>query len=113
WKKEIVFRYLTGRDEHEINAALEKTRKHSDLESIVTTRLIHSIISIDGIEERSRIAQGVRNMPASDALALREYMGDNEPRVDMVSEVPCTSCDWEGELDMPLDVSFFWPQRRR
>jgi hypothetical protein len=113
WNKEIIFKFLTGTDEKELTTTMERTRRRSEVENVITTRLIHSIISIDGITDKSKIANAVRNMPASDSLALRTFIQENDPTVDMVAYTECKNCDWQDELDIPMDVSFFWPQRRR
>jgi hypothetical protein len=114
-KKVVKFRFLTGRDEEEIMATAEKQKKLglAANESTVTTNLIHSIISVDGVEDRSKIINFIKHMPARDSLALRNYIKDNEPGVIMKQETSCPSCGHSEEVSMPLGVNFLWPQSGR
>jgi hypothetical protein len=112
-QKLVRFRFLTGKDEEDIMATQEKQKKFMSNESMVTTSLAYSIISIDGIEDRNKISNFVKSMPARDSLALRSYMKDNEPGILMKGEFECESCSHESEVDIPIGVSFLWPQTRR
>jgi len=113
-KKVVNFRFLTGRDEEEIVALGEKQKKLGlGGESNVTTSLMHSIVSIDGVEDRVKISNFIKLMPARDSLALRNYMKDNEPGVLMKQETTCSACGFSAEVTMPLGVSFLWPSAGR
>lgn len=111
--KEVIFKFLTGDDETELTKTFDRARKVSEVESMVTTRLTHSIISISGNTSKSLISKVVRNMPALDSLALRQFIEDNEPGIQMNGEIICTNCGWSGEVEIPIGVEFFWPQGRR
>jgi hypothetical protein len=113
-KKTVRFKFMLGRDEEEIAATQEKQKKAGlQSESTVTTNLLYSIVSIDGVEDRSKIAGFVRMMPARDSLALRNYIRDNEPGIRMKQETVCPSCGHAEEVGMPLGVTFLWPQAGR
>ena len=113
-KKRVKFRFLVGRDEEEIAVMSEKQKKLGlNSESNVTTSLLHSIVSIEGIEDRSKIANFVKNMPARDSLALRNFIKDNEPGIVMKQETTCPSCGHSEEVSMPLGVNFLWPSAAR
>ena len=113
-KKVVKFRFLTGKDEEEIMTMSEKQKKLGlSTESNVTTSLIHAIVSIDGIEDRAKIANFIRNMPARDSLELRNYIRDNEPGVVMKQDTSCPSCGHAEEVAMPLGVNFLWPSAGR
>jgi hypothetical protein len=113
-KKVVKFRFLTGRDEEEIMTTSEKQKKLGlSTESNVTTNLMYAISSIEGIEDRGKIASFVKMMPAMDSLALRNYIKDNEPGVIMKQETSCPSCGHSEEVAMPLGVNFLWPQAGR
>lgn len=112
-KKTVRFKFLTGRDEEEIVATADKQKKLGlQTDSAVTTNLLYSIVSIDGIEDRGKIAGFVRMMPARDSLALRNYIRDNEPGIRMKQETVCPSCGHTEEVSMPIGVSFLWPAAR-
>jgi hypothetical protein len=111
---EVHFRLLTGEDEQEIGKILEGKRKlGGQIESAVTTRLVSSIISINGETDRQKINQYVLNMRAGDARAFRKYIDDIEPGVDMTQPITCPHCDAQSEVTMPLGMTFFWPDAGR
>jgi hypothetical protein len=113
-KKTVRFKFLTGRDEEEIMTTAEKQKKLGlQGEQGVTTNLLYSIVSIDGIDDRGKIAGFVRMMPARDSLALRNYVRDNEPGILMRQDVSCPSCGHSEEVSMPLGVTFLWPAAGR
>lgn len=113
-KKVVKFKFLTGRDEEEILATAERQKKHGlSSDTTVTTSLLYSIVSIDGIEDRAKIASFVKMMPARDSLALRNYVRDNEPGITMKQETSCQSCGHTEEVTMPLGVTFLWPSAGR
>lgn len=113
-KKRVRFKFMTGRDEEEILVTNEKQKKLAlGSESNVTTNLLYSIVSIEGITDRGKIAGFVKNMPARDSLALREYIKENEPGIIMRQDTTCDACGHTEEVSMPLGVTFLWPQARR
>jgi len=113
-KKRVKFRFLTGRDEEEMVTTAEKQKKLGLAgESNVTNNLMHAIVSIEGIEDRAKIASFIKMMPALDSLALRNYIKDNEPGVIMKQETTCPVCGHSEEVPMPLGVNFLWPSAGR
>lgn len=111
-KKNVRFRFLNGRDEEEILATQEKQKKFMATDSLVTTNLLYSVVSVDGVEDKSKINNFIKNMPARDSLALRSFIKDNEPGILMKGEFSCESCGHESEVDIPIGVNFLWPQTR-
>jgi hypothetical protein len=113
-KKTARFKFLTGRDEEELAVTAEKQKKLGiQIESSVTSNLLYSLVSIDGVEDRGKLANFVKMMPARDSLALRNYMKDNEPGIEMRQETSCPACGHTEEVNMPLGVSFLWPSSGR
>jgi len=109
-KKKIHFKFTTGKDEEELSTLQEKQKKLGiKTDSIVTLALQNAIVSIDGIEDRLKITNFVKNMPARDSLALRNYIRENEPGVTMRQDTVCPSCGHSEEVSMPLGVNFLWP----
>lgn len=112
--KVVKFKFMTGRDEEEMTALVEKQKKLGlPSDSNITTSLLYSIVSVDGIEDRSKISMFVKNMPAMDSLALRNYMKDNEPGILMKQDTTCNACGHSEEVSMPLGVTFLWPSAGR
>lgn len=113
-KKTIKFKFMTGRDEEELLATSQKQKKLGlSTDNTVTSNLLHTIVSVDGIEDRAKIAGFVKAMPARDSLALRNYIKDNEPGIVMKQDTTCNACGHSEEVSMPLGVSFLWPGAAR
>jgi cytochrome c553 len=106
----VHFSLLTGRDEAEVTSILENAKKlNREVEASITTRLMQSIVSINGEQDRAKLAPMIQNMRASDARALRNYIESIEPGVDMKQKTTCPHCAAQSEVNMPLGVTFFWP----
>ena len=58
-----------------------------DYTHTLTDRLELSIVSIDGISDRSYITDFIHKMRSSDSNALRRYMRENEPGIDYNIEI--------------------------
>lgn len=113
-KKRVVFKFLTGKDEEESSVLAEKQKKLGlASEAGVTTALQQAIISVDGIEDRFKISNFIKMMPARDSLALRNYIKENEPGVTMRQEMTCSACGNCEEVNMPLGITFLWPTAGR
>jgi len=112
--KEVICKFLTAADENEMVTS-QKKRKASlkvDVDNLITLRLIHSILAIDGVTDRGNIAKFVRNMPAQDSLGLRTFLDENEPRAEMKQIIECTECGDTTEVAIPMAVEFLWPKAR-
>jgi len=107
----VRFSFLTGTDEEQLLTEHERRRKKLKLqtESLVTSRLERAIVSVNGIDDRSKIATFVRRMPAADSRALRKFMDENEPGIDMRGWATCQHCGEEQSIAMPIGAKFFWP----
>lgn len=114
-KKKVTFKYLTGRDEEDIIARQEAMKKKAinGADNVVTTRLLYSVVTIEGCPDRSQVVNFINNMPARDSLALRKYMDDHEPGVEMKQIASCTACGASEEVEVPMGVKFFWPNAER
>lgn len=106
----VHFSLLTGKDEAEVTSILENSRKlNREVESSITTRLMQSVVTINGEKDRAKLATMIQNMRASDARALRNYIESIEPGVDMKQQATCPHCANQSEVNMPLGMTFFWP----
>ena len=110
-KKTVVFKFLTSKDEERILQEAEARRKKGfTQETLITSKLMASIISIDGVTTMGFINQFCQFMPAKDSLVLRKLINDCEPGIDMTSEFTCNGCGHQEVLSVPLGPSFFWPE---
>lgn len=110
-KKNVTFKLLTGADENDLSVTIDRMKKLSGgMESLITTRLISQIVSVDGETDRNKIANLVRNMPARDSRDLRSYMDKISPGIDMNQNFICASCGEESSVEVPMGTEFFWPK---
>ena len=101
---------LTGKDETEISTIMERRKKQGwSSDSLVTTRLQHQLVAVNGIKDRNKVNQFIKNMPARDSLALRKYIDKNEPGLEMKSWYDCPHCMETSEVRLPMGATFFWP----
>ena len=113
-KKKITFKFLTGIDEEQMlmTQNAKKAKLGTDVETPVTSRLVQSIVAIDGNTNKGDIIRFVNSMIVRDVQALRKYMADVEPGIDMTQVVDCIECDAVEEVSVPVGVGFFFPKGR-
>ncbi len=115
-KVEVTYKLLTHKDERKIEEELKSLKKISlktGIDSEITTRLRNTILEVNGDSNLKTIREFVDNMLAIDSRELRDHIRDNTPDVDMDILFSCTSCAHEEVITMPMEVGFFWPQRKR
>jgi hypothetical protein len=109
--KQITFKFLTHGDEKKIDnevKGIKRAKKGESPES--STRLKHMILSIDGDTERKTIREFVDNqLLARDARALRQYIKEIQPDVDLVFDLENEAGDVRGGVRVPIGITFFWP----
>lgn len=111
---EVTFKFLTGADEEEIVSQMTARKKKGiQLSNLISTRLKSSIVAVNGDRDRTKVARYSENMRAGDSAALRNYIDDHEPGVDMVVDFSCENCEHFEEVGIPMDASFFWPNAKR
>ena len=106
-KNNITFKLLTHRDEQNINRELEGLKKiNKDVSPELSTRLKHLITSVEGNRETKDIRDFIDNyLLAKDSRALREYIKEVQPDVDLTF-FPDGSSD---RIPVSIGVNFFWP----
>ena len=103
----VTFRFLTHKDEQDINREMDGLKKiNKDSSPELTTRLKYVITSVEGSSEKKDIRDFVDNyLLAKDSRALREYIKELQPDVDL-SFFPSSGGN---RVNIPIGVSFFWP----
>ena len=111
-KKSVHFKFLTNKDDQEraITAKNKARILNSKTENNITSFLEQSIISVDGKTDRAKIKHFVQNMPAYDSRALRKFITDNEPGMDMKWNFECNSCGAHNSANLPITAEFFLAQ---
>ena len=113
YKRIVKFRQLNQGDSVAIDKeikGLKKIRKRTGGgDGELTTRLIHAIISLDGDEERATIRNFVNGeMLALDSKALRDEIVKVSPDVIL----KYTGEDGEEDINITINLNFFWPDSR-
>jgi hypothetical protein len=75
----------------------------------VTTRLTNILQSVDGIRDRNKLKKFIENMPLRDSRAIRNFIRDNEPGIDMKTSYNCGYCKQEAQVTLSLGLNFLWP----
>lgn len=112
-QRTVTFRLLTHSIEKQIQSeikSMNKTFVKNGIDKELTTRLKHIITAVDGESGRATINDFVDNqLFALDSRALREYMRKISPDLDMTFTFVSDTTGEVKELDIPIEVSFFWP----
>jgi len=106
-KRVVVFKLLTGKDEKNIlNEVKNMEKLGNDVSPELTTRLKHSIVSVDKDTSSKSISNFVDTMLAKDSVFLRTKIRKISPDIELIQEI-----DIGGEtvrVDIPLTANFFW-----
>ena len=106
---EVEFKLLTYNDTEKIDQEIEGVKKiNKNASSEITTRLKHQIVSLNGNVDKSAIREFVEfNLLASDSRALRQYMKDISPDINLTTKINVDGA--EEDIDIPINLNFFWP----
>jgi len=108
-KKKITFKILTGKEEVMINEELKASEKiNTEVKPELTTRLRHTVTSVDGDDSQATINNFVQNLLARDSMYLRKEIQRVSPDIELIQEV-----EIEGEsvkVNIPMTAGFFWPE---
>ena len=115
-KRLITFQLLTESKErkvkHELEAVKKQSKKMRDVTSKeLTTRLKNMVVSVDGDSDKNVINRFVDNeLFAIDSKALRSYIKEIGPDIDLTWEFISDETGERKEMSMPMDTNFFWPE---
>jgi hypothetical protein len=106
-KSNVTLKFLTMRDSVDIEKTLSGYPS-GIIPPIATLRLSNMIVDIDGNTNRGDIVKFIDNMPIMDSKHIKNFMLENEPRLDLIKEVIAPS----GErvmVNIAFGVEFFRP----
>jgi hypothetical protein len=85
-------------------------KQNGGINYILTEKLVHQIVSIDGDTDLIKIRNYVDRMRPFEAKELRNYINEVEPGLDMSYDFTCpfTGNDFRSEFSILSD--FFYPQ---
>jgi len=106
----VTFKLLTHGDETKIDQEIKGLQKiNKNVTNDITVRLAHIITSVNGSTDKSEIRNFVNNyFLARDAREFRKFYNEISPDIDL----SVTLIDSEGReeaVELPIGVSFFWP----
>ena len=114
-QRKITFMAMTESKERKVKHQIEElnkaNRKLKDSTSReLTTRMKNMILSVDGDSDQKTINHFVDNeLFAVDSKALRGYINEVIPDIDLRWEFVSEETGEGREMQLPMDVSFFWP----
>ena len=105
----ITFRLLTGYDEKNLSTLQRQNKKSNKADRLVTDQLRSIIVAINGNDTKEAINYVANNLPSKDASYMRKAYKTIAPNVDLTQEFACAECDYEQDMEVPLNAEFFWP----
>jgi len=109
-KVTVTFKLLSSADESKIEQEIKGLKKiHPNDSFDVTTRLKHTIIAINGDSSVEKIRYFVDNMMLQDSRALRKYINEITPDLDMTFSYEDSKGDVVEGVSIPMNINFLWP----
>jgi len=109
----VQYRLSTGRDETVIQEHREDRINKWGADVTDDTTLFRSALlieEIEGITNKLMIQQIVSRLPIGDMAYLRELLNEPPFGVDTKIGIICPHCSHEFKVDMPMELSFFFPK---
>jgi hypothetical protein len=102
----IKFKFLNETDNSKIEEEIKGFEKiNKDNSRSITTKLIYTIVSINGDSDKTNVRGFVENqLLASDSRALRKYINEVSPDVNLTFTTESGE-----EAALPIGLTFFWP----
>ena len=109
-KVNITFKLLTNSDEKKIDNEVTGLKKLNKPSSEGTIMLKHTIKSVNGDSTLKTIREFIDNtLLARDARALRQYINEISPGIDLNTEVEFEDGHVMSDVKLPINLNFFWP----
>jgi hypothetical protein len=109
FKLSVVFRMLNGYDE-DVMSNRRKSGSES-YETNVSSILRKMIVSVEGHTDPRAINKLVDNITSKDSRHLRNTYKKVAPNMDLTQYFECGNCGHSGDLEVPLNPEFFWPDK--
>lgn len=103
----VKLRFLTMKDMLEIESILDKYPA-GRIPPTQTLKLNKMIVEIDGNSDMGMISKFVDTMPIMDSKYIRNFMSENEPRLDLIKQVTAPSGE-KVMVNISFGVEFFRP----
>jgi len=106
-KNTVKVKFLSLYDTIEIDRILD-TYPVGRVVPTVTTRLNRMVVELNGSSDRNDISTFCENMPIGDSKYIRNFLRDNEPRLDLKKEIVAPSGE-KVTVSLAFGVEFFRP----
>ena len=106
-KHKVKLKLLTMGDKLEIERIISSYPAERNA-PVVTTRLIKNIVELNGSTDRVKISTFVEQMPIKDSKFIRNFLIENEPRLDLSKEIMAPSGE-KAVVNIAFGVEFFRP----
>lgn len=108
-KNTITFKLLTHGDEKKIEREIQGLKKiNKNASQDLSTRLKYIVKSVNGSYESKDVRDFVGNyLLAKDSRALREYIKEVQPDVDLTTTIE--TFNGTEDITLPITMNFFWP----
>ena len=106
-KTDITFKFLTQKQESEINK-IKESWNGNGVAPIVTKQLEMMIQSVGGVRDNMSIRDFVENLPIKDSQDFKKYVRENKPGLDLTQTVNTPSGDTI-QVEIGFGVEFFRP----
>ena len=109
-KKNIKFRFLSGKDEEEIDVLDIQLmeRNKNEISTKTTLRLERLIMDIDGERDKIKISNVLKALPIMDIRKLNKYISEIEPGVDFKT-IARTQGGESVTTFLRINKNLFWP----
>jgi hypothetical protein len=109
-KVTVSFKLLSSSDETKIEQEIKGLKKAYPNDSFdITTRLKHTITAVNGDSSVEKIRYFVDNMMLQDSRALRKYINEITPDLDMTFSYEDSKGDTVEGVSVPMNINFLWP----
>lgn len=108
---QVIFKLFTSKMAEELEKEAEDMKKVG-LEKFITLRLSKQIVQIADVKDKDKINKLISMMPATDSLALRNYIDEITPDIILKQNAKCIHCGKVESYSIPIEAQFFWPQSR-
>jgi hypothetical protein len=113
-KKEVHVKLLTGKEDKEIDAIVKSYEKVGKDPGLLTLRLKHMIVALDGNVDLVYIRNYIdTDLLAADSRAIRSFLSKIQPDVDFNVDVIDRYTGEPFRTSVVFDERFFWPDLER
>lgn len=111
----VEYKLLTEEEELKLSEEQEVREKKGVAPTDSTNFVMSVLVSVNGINDRTKVNMFAQRMPAQDALHLRKEVIKHQPGLKSEFFFSCnnSSCRHEAKMPIPLSIEFWLPEADR